>query len=83
MNFEELFKRYQDSFGKRPAYKRGSFKVSNEDLLNKLGSEIDLLLDEFGTLDNFAESTDPNMILQIYSIDEAEFLMTELQKALS
>lgn len=82
MDFDELYQKYSDTFSKRPSYVSGSFKISQEDLLNKLGSEIDLIIQEDGSLDEFAEPDDPNMILQIYSVEEAEFVLEYLQKAL-
>jgi len=79
----DLYQRYVDEFSGRPAYSEGRVEISERDLLNKLGAEIDMLTSEYGNLSEYAEPDEPAMLMELYSITEAESLIKDLRKLLS
>jgi len=79
----ELYQRYVDEFSDHPAYIEGRATISERDLLNKLGAEIDMLTSEYGNLSEYAEPDEPQMLMELYSIEEAESLIKDLRELLS
>lgn len=78
----ELYQRYVEAYSDRPAYIEGRSTISERDLLNKLGAEVDMLTDEYGTLNEYAEPDEPEMLMELYSISEAEELIKDLRDLL-
>ena len=77
-----LYQKYVTEFEQRPAYIEGRATISEQDLLNKLGGEIDMLIAEYGTLQEYAEEDEPDMLMELYSIAEANELLQYLTHAL-
>ena len=83
MNFDELFTKYKEEYEQRSAYRNGRLVISESDLLNKLGGELDMLINEYGTLENYAEPDEAGMVLEIFSLREAQFVLKILRDRLS
>jgi len=78
LDFETLFRRYSDDFGQRKAYREGRKEISKEDLHQILGAQLDMIKSEYGTLEAYCSKQDPNVIIELYSMDEAEYLLERL-----
>ncbi len=75
----ELYQRYVDEYSSQLRYVNAVATISEEDLLGLLGSEFDEIVNDYGSLDEFASADEPQMILDIYSIKEAESVYEHLR----
>ena len=78
MEFDDLYQRYVDEYSSRPRYTNGHATISEQDLMDQLGAEIDDLLAEYGSLSDFASPDEANMVFEIYSTAEAQVVFEEL-----
>ncbi len=76
----ELYQRYVDEYSPHLRYVNKVATISEKDLLGLLGSELDEIVNDYGSLDEFASPDEPKMILDIYSIKEAETIYEHLRK---
>ena len=77
-----VYQKYVKEFEQRHAYIEGRATISEQDLLNKLGAELDMLIDEYGSLQEYAEENEPDMLMELYSIAVANELLQYLTHAL-
>ncbi len=71
---DELFERYAVAFSKTPPYTSGSRTISLEDFYNQIQAEVDSIIDDYGSLIEYAEPDDEKTLLELYSINEVEFI---------
>ena len=71
---DELYQRYVDDCSDKPRYLNGVAEIGEQDLLDLLGAEFDDIRNDYGSLEEFASADEPQMILDLYSIAEAEAL---------
>jgi hypothetical protein len=78
MDFDSLYNRYVDHYSDQPRYLNGVASISEEDLYDSLGAEIDDIIEDVGALSEYAAPEDEGVILEIYNIAEAQFVFEEL-----
>ena len=78
MDFDALYNRYVDHYSDQPRYLNAVAAISEEDLYDTLGAEIDDIIEDVGALSEYAAPEDEGVILEIYNIAEAQFVFEEL-----
>ena len=74
MDFDSLYSRYVDHYSDQARYVNGVAEISEDDLYDSLGAEIDDIIEDCGALSEYAAPEDEGVILEIYNIGEAQFL---------
>ena len=77
-NPEELYQLYADEFSKKLAYEKGFKQTSESDLLDLITNQLQEMIDEEGSLENYADLDDPQVVAHLYSINEALLLQKYL-----
>ena len=82
MTLESLYERYVTTYSKYSRYENGHAVLSEQDLLDNLAAELEGIVNDYGNLRDYADLDEPNTILEIYSIEESQFLLDQLTKKL-
>ncbi len=80
--FETLYQKYTDTFPKFSRYQSGNANISEQDLLDNLAAELENIINDYGSFDDYADPEDV-CILELYTIREAQWLLNELMTRLS
>jgi hypothetical protein len=78
--FESLYQRYVDEYSTNGRYVNGAAEISEADLMEQLQTELDDIRDEYGSIDEFAEPDEPQMIINCYSLNEARVVFEHLRR---
>ena len=78
--FETLYQRYVDEYSKNGRYVNGAAEICEEDLMEHLQTELDDIRDEYGSIDEFANPDEPQMIINCYSMNEAKIVFEHLRR---
>lgn len=70
----ELYQLYVDSYSLKLAYEKNYKQISESDLLDLLTNEMQEMVEEEGSLENYADASDPEVVMHLFSIDEAKAL---------
>lgn len=76
---EELYQLYADEYSKKFAYEKGYKKISEDDLLENINLVLDDMIEQEGSLQEYADLDEPKVVLNLYSIEEAVLLKAYLQ----
>ena len=82
IDFEELYKRYVDDRSDLPPYLYGSAEIGEQDLFERIGAEFDEMQSGGQSLEAYADPDRPDIVLEIFSINEAKHLYEELEQRL-
>ena len=80
--FETLYQKYADTFPKFSRYQSGNAIISEQDLLDNLAADLENIINDYGSFDEYAEPDDV-CILDIYTLREGQWLLNELMTKLS
>ena len=75
---QTLYQKYVDVFTTATPYVKGYRQISEQDLLDVLGSDLDSVYEDYPIVEDFADRDEPNTLMGIYSINEAEHLIEQL-----
>lgn len=76
---EELYQLYADEYSKKFAYEKGYKQISEADLLETISLVLDDMIEQEGSLQEYADLDEPKVVLNLYSIEEAVLLKAYLQ----
>ena len=77
-SFDVLYQKYVDEYSLISRYLKGFAEISQQDLLDNLAAEVEGIINDYGLLIDYADLEEPNTILEIYSIEEAQWMLAEL-----
>ena len=77
-DFDTLYERYSKQYPKLWEYREGKRKISEADLLNVLTYELTLQLEDPDP--DILSDDEPNTMMAMYSINEAQWLLQQLEQ---
>ena len=82
LDFDELYKRYVEEFSDHPNYLMGVRQISEQDLQDHVGAELNVIVNDYGSFADYAPLDEPEVICSIFSLNEANFIADKLEQIL-
>lgn len=82
LDFDELYKRYVEHYSDHPKYLQNIRQISEQDLQDQIGAELNVIFNDYGSYEEYAPLDEDEVICEIYSINEANFIADKLEQQL-